>query len=167
MAAAALTLAVIALARRDGLALRILLGLLCALTLVVLASALKRLELYEEAFGFTRLRLLAHAAILWLAALFAAVAAAGALHRTAWLPRATVALSALAALAFAAREPRRADRRAQRRALRGDGPDRPRVPREAQPRRRARARPGRAGERPAARRAREREPRPRPRAAPG
>ena len=105
MAAAALTLAVIALARRDGLALRILLGLLCALTLVVLASALKRLELYEEAFGFTRLRLLAHAAILWLAALFAAVAAAGALHRTAWLPRATVALSALAALAFALANP--------------------------------------------------------------
>ena len=31
------------------------------LTLVVLASALKRLGLYEEAFGFTRLRLLAHA----------------------------------------------------------------------------------------------------------
>ncbi len=105
MVAAALTLAVIALARRDGLALRILLGLLCALTLVVLASALKRLELYEEAFGFTRLRLLAHAAILWLAALFAVVAAAGALHRTAWLPRATVALSALAALAFALSNP--------------------------------------------------------------
>ncbi len=52
MAAAALTLAVIALARRDSPVLTLLLGLLCALTLVVLASALKRLEIYEEAFGF-------------------------------------------------------------------------------------------------------------------
>ena len=105
MAAAALTLAVIALARRDSPVLTLLLGLLCALTLVVLASALKRLELYEEAFGFTRLRLLAHAAILWLGALFVLIVAAGALKRTRWLPRATVALSAAAALAFALANP--------------------------------------------------------------
>ena len=105
MAAAALTLAVIALARRDSPVLTLLLGLLCALTLVVLASALKRLELYEEAFGFTRLRLLAHAAILWLGALFVLIVAAGALKRTRRLPRATVALSAAAALAFALANP--------------------------------------------------------------
>jgi len=103
--AAALTLAVIALARRDTLVLRALLGLLCLLTLVVLASALKRLGLYEEAFGFTRLRLLAHGAILWLGAVFALIAAAGAANRTRWLPRATVALSALAALAFVLSNP--------------------------------------------------------------
>jgi hypothetical protein len=102
MAAAALTLAVIALARRDSRPLTLLLGLLCALTLVVLASALKRLELYEEAFGFTRLRLLAHAGILWLGALFVLIVA---LHRTGWLPRATVAMSAAAALAFALSNP--------------------------------------------------------------
>jgi hypothetical protein len=101
MVAAALTLAVIALARRDGPALKLLLGLLCALTLVVLASALKRLGIYEEAFGFTRLRLLAHAAILWLGALFVLVVATGAANRGRWLPRGTVALSAGAALAFA------------------------------------------------------------------
>jgi Domain of unknown function (DUF4173) len=105
MAAAALTLAVIALARRDSPVLTLLLGLLCALTLVVLASALKRLELYEEAFGFTRLRLLAHAAILWLGALFVLIVAAGVLKRTRRLPRATVALSAAAALAFALANP--------------------------------------------------------------
>ena len=105
MAAAALTLAVIALARRDSPVLTLLLGLLCALTLVVLASALKRLELYEEAFGFTRLRLLAHAAILWLGALFVLIVAAGALKRTRWLPRATVAVSAAAAVAFAFANP--------------------------------------------------------------
>jgi hypothetical protein len=96
---------VIALARRDSPVLTLLLGLLCALTLVVLASALKRLELYEEAFGFTRLRLLAHAAILWLGALFVLIVAAGALKRTRSLPRATVAMSAAAALAFALANP--------------------------------------------------------------
>ncbi len=105
MVAAALTLAVIALARKDSRVLQALLGLLCALTLVILASALKRLGLYEEAYGFTRLRLLAHGAILWLGALFVLIAAAGALARSAWLPRATVAVSALAALAFVVSNP--------------------------------------------------------------
>ena len=105
MAVAALTLAVIALARRDDRVLRVLLGLLCALTLVVLASALKRLGLYEEAFGFTRLRLLAHGGIFWLAGLFVLVLAAGAARSATWLPRATVALSALIGLAFGLSNP--------------------------------------------------------------
>ena len=54
-----LTLAVVAAALRwartgaDARLLRALLASLCALTLVVLASALHRLSLYEEAFGFT------------------------------------------------------------------------------------------------------------------
>lgn len=38
--------------------LRVLLGLLCCLTLVVVASALYRLHVYEQAYGFTELRLL-------------------------------------------------------------------------------------------------------------
>ena len=105
MVVAALTLGVIALARRDDRALRVLLGLLCALTLVVLASALKRLGLYEEAFGFTRLRLLAHGGILWLGGLFVLVLAAGALRNARWLPRATVALSAAFGLAFGLSNP--------------------------------------------------------------
>ena len=65
LAVAALTLAVVAAARRwardDGILLNALLAALCLLTLVVLISALKRLGLYEETFGFTRLRLAAHA----------------------------------------------------------------------------------------------------------
>ena len=105
IAVAALTLAVIALARRDDRALRVLLGLLCALTLVVLASALKRLGLYEEAFGFTRLRLLAHGGILWLGGLFVLVLAAGAARTATWFPRATVALSALIGVAFGLSNP--------------------------------------------------------------
>jgi hypothetical protein len=108
IAAAALTLAVIAAAARwagDERRLRILLGALCALTLVVLASAFTRLHLYEDAYGFTRLRLAADAAILWLGGLFVLVLVAGATRRTGWLPRGVVALSATGILAFAISNP--------------------------------------------------------------
>lgn len=108
IAAAALTLAVVAAAARwatDGRLLRMLSGALCALTLVILASALTRLRLYEAAYGFTRLRLAADAAIWWLAALFALVLVAGAAKRTRWLPRGVVALSATGIVVFAASNP--------------------------------------------------------------
>jgi hypothetical protein len=110
MAAAALTLLVIAGAARwtrDERLLRALLAALCALTLVILASALTRLHLYEEAYGFTPLRLAADGAILWLAGLFVLVPAAGAARRAGWLPRAVVALSAVGMLAFAVSDPDR------------------------------------------------------------
>jgi hypothetical protein len=102
LAAAALTLAVVAgasrWARRDNLrhdrVLDVLLGLLLLLTVVVLASALKRLLLYEEAFGFTRLRISVHAVILWLAGVLVLVMAAGAVRRGRWLTRAVVGFSA-------------------------------------------------------------------------
>lgn len=105
---AALTLGIVAGAlrwartdrARDDALLRGLLGALCVLTLVVLASALHRLGLYEEAYGFTRLRLAVHALLLFGGALFVLVVAALASGRRAWLPRATVVLGALAALAF-------------------------------------------------------------------
>ena len=113
MAAAMLTLAVIAGARRwarvggrrDDALLRGLLAALCVLCLVVLASALKRLGLYEQAFGFTRLRLLADANILWLGAVLALVLAALVTGRAGWLPRALVLVSAAGAIAFAASNP--------------------------------------------------------------
>ena len=110
IAAAALTLAVIAAGVRWAPAGRLrdaLLGALCALTLVVLASALTRLGLYEEAYGFTRLRLAAHGAILWLGGLFVLVLAAGLARRAGWLPRAAVAFTGLAVLAFALADPDR------------------------------------------------------------
>ena len=105
IAAAALTLAVIAAAVRYAppATLRTaLLGALAALTLVVLASAYKRLHLYEDAYGFTRLRLAADAAIVWLAALFALVLI---VRNAAWLPRGVLALSATGVLAFALSNP--------------------------------------------------------------
>jgi hypothetical protein len=63
--------------RRDRLLIRVLLGALLCLTLVVLVSALHRLRLYEDAFGLTRLRLLAEAVALWLGVLLLLMGAAG------------------------------------------------------------------------------------------
>lgn len=78
----------------------LLLGVLCALTLVVLASALRRMNLYEDAYGLTRIRISVYAVVLWLGAIFAAVMLAGLLRRGAWLPRAVVGLSVAGLLAF-------------------------------------------------------------------
>ncbi len=105
---AALTLAVIAAAGRwardGGTLLRVLLAALCLLTLVVLASALKRLGLYEEAYGFTRLRFAAHAILLWLGALFVLVLVA---RGAQWLPRAALTVTLASFLAFAFADPDR------------------------------------------------------------
>ena len=81
----ALTLTVIGLAvmvadaprRAHRLLLKALLGALCLLTLVVLASALHRLRLYEDAYGLTRARLSAETVALWLGGTFMLVAVAG------------------------------------------------------------------------------------------
>jgi hypothetical protein len=85
IAAAVLTLAVIGGAvtladaprRRDRLVLKALLAALCGLTVVLLASAWRRLDLYESAFGLSRLRLGADAFAVGLAVLFTLVVAAG------------------------------------------------------------------------------------------
>jgi hypothetical protein len=102
---AALTLVLIGVVDGRRRLTRALLGCLCVLTLVVLASALRRLELYEEAFGFTRLRVLAHMTMLWLGALLVLVVAAGAARRESWLPRAAVAVTATFLIGFAASNP--------------------------------------------------------------
>ncbi|WP_269087583.1 MULTISPECIES: DUF4153 domain-containing protein [Nocardiopsis] len=82
-----------------------LLGLLCVLTLVILASAMMRLQLYIDVFGLTRMRAGAEAWILWSAGVFGLVVAAGILNTlgrsAAWLPRAAVALSGVALAVFA------------------------------------------------------------------
>lgn len=86
--------------RRRRRAVRLLLGSLCILTLVVLASALRRLDLYEDAFGLTRLRISVHATILWLGALLALVLGARTDAGARWLPRAVVLLTAGSLMAF-------------------------------------------------------------------
>lgn len=103
---AVLVLVVIAIASRVARRtnrtrlLRGLLGALCVLTLVVLASALRRMDLYEAAYGLTRIRVAVYAVDLWLAGLFALVIVAGVTGRTTWLPRSVLAFSAAALLAF-------------------------------------------------------------------
>ena len=64
--------------RREDLLLRLLLGALLCLTLVVLVSAVQRLRLYEDAFGLTRLRLLAEAVAFWLGAMLLLTGLSGA-----------------------------------------------------------------------------------------
>lgn len=84
LCAAGLTFGVIAAAmlltapqsRRELWLRRALLGSLCALTLVILVSALHRLRLYEAAYGLTRDRLAAEALTVWLGLLFLVALAA-------------------------------------------------------------------------------------------
>ncbi|HEX3051974.1 MAG TPA: DUF4173 domain-containing protein [Aggregatilineaceae bacterium] len=47
---------------------------LIVMALVILASAFQRLRLYEDAYGFTRLRVISHVFMVWLAVLFAVLA---------------------------------------------------------------------------------------------
>jgi hypothetical protein len=125
LAAAALTFLVIGVAlayadirtRREAFVLRVLLGLLCGLTLVVLVSALQRMRLYEDTFGLTRLRLSVETIALWLGAML--VLAAAAVGFRAVLTRVgTLAVLATAAglLAFSLSSPDRriADRNVDR-----------------------------------------------------
>ncbi|WP_435741379.1 DUF4153 domain-containing protein [Nocardioides sp. SYSU DS0663] len=111
--ATALTLLVIWAAARkaprttaaDRAWLRGSLGLLCLQTLVVVASALHRMHVYQEAYGFTRLRLLVDVFEGWLGLLVLAVVAAGVTLRGGWLPRFALVSGVVALLGLAALNP--------------------------------------------------------------
>ncbi|MYT36075.1 DUF4173 domain-containing protein [Streptomyces sp. SID8356] len=102
-----LTLLVIALAlrwaprgsARDRTLVRAVLGTLCVLTLVVVASALRRMDLYVDEYGLTRLRISVAAMELWLGVVFVLILAAG-VFGTRFLPRAIAVSAAGAVLAF-------------------------------------------------------------------
>lgn len=104
---AALTLAVVAVAaRRRDRAVRGLLGVLCGLTLVVLLSAHLRLELVEDVYGLTRVRYGGGAMLLWLAAVFCVVLAAGAHPAVARrAPRVVLVVSLVAIVGFSLSNP--------------------------------------------------------------
>lgn len=86
LAVTMLTLAVVGWAVRraaretvaDRVWLRALLGALVVLTLVIVASALNRMWLYQEAYGWTVLRVLVLACELWLGAVYLLILVAGA-----------------------------------------------------------------------------------------
>ena len=113
LAAAALTLAVVkgatlAAGTRTAaqrLLLRLLLGSLCVLTVVIVASAFHRLRLYESAFGLTRPRIAAEAFAVWLGGVFALLVIVGAVRRTGAFPRAALAWTAVAVVSFSIANP--------------------------------------------------------------
>ncbi|RDI63492.1 DUF4153 domain-containing protein [Nocardia pseudobrasiliensis] len=119
-----LTLAVIAAVLRwaatdtpaQTLWLRTLPAVLGALTLVIVASALSRMWTYQQAYGFTVLRLLVSTCEIWIALLYLMILAALIRLRRAWLPRAAVGAAALTLLLLAATDPERlvADRNIDR-----------------------------------------------------
>ena len=124
----------------DVLWLRISLGLLCALTLVVVVSALHRMQLYQEAYGFTQARLVVDVFEGWLGIVVLAVALSGLVRWGTWVPRFALVTGVVGLLGIAAVNPDDLDRPPQHRAVRGDRQDRRGLPRD--PLRRRRTRPG-------------------------
>ncbi|HET7821030.1 MAG TPA: DUF4153 domain-containing protein [Ornithinibacter sp.] len=90
---------------RDRLLLRLLLGALCVLTLAVVASALYRMSLYQEAFGYTVLRVFVDGFELWLGLVVVFLLVAGIRLTGWWVPRAVLVSAAVFALGFAAMNP--------------------------------------------------------------
>ena len=113
LAVTALTLALVAVAVRkaervrepDRTIARGLLGTLCILALVIVASAIHRMSVYEQAYGFTRLRVFVTAAEFWLGAVLILVLIAGIRMSGSWLPQAVLASGVVAMLTLAAVNP--------------------------------------------------------------
>ena len=85
--------------------LRGLLGALTVLTVVIVASALSRMWSYQQAYGFTVLRLLVEACEVWLGVIYLLIIVAGARMRAGWIAPAGVALAMVALLVLAALNP--------------------------------------------------------------
>ena len=80
-------------------------GLLCVLTLLVVASALRGMSVYQDAYGFTTLRLFVDVFEGWLGFVVLAIMVAGALGRGRWLPRIALVSGAVALVGLAAINP--------------------------------------------------------------
>ncbi|WP_134733020.1 DUF4153 domain-containing protein [Amycolatopsis nivea] len=91
--------------RADRTVLRALLGALTVLSLVVVLSALSRMWTYQQAYGFTVLRLLVEVCEIWLGVVFVLIGATLGTLRAGWLPRAAIATAAVALLGLAAANP--------------------------------------------------------------
>ncbi len=108
-----LTLVVVALAmavaertsRGDRVLLRVLLGSLCLLTLAVVASALYRMALYQQAYGYTVLRVFVDGFELWLGLVVVLVLVAGIRLEAGWLARAVLGSAAVFTLVFVGMNP--------------------------------------------------------------
>lgn len=89
----------------DRLWMRLSLGLLCLLTLVVVVSALHRMHVYQEAYGFTTLRLSVDVFEGWLGVVVLLVMVVGGLGHGRWLPRLALVTGAVALLGLAVINP--------------------------------------------------------------
>ncbi|MEV0899600.1 DUF4173 domain-containing protein [Actinoplanes sp. NPDC049802] len=91
--------------RADRILLRVVLGALAALTLVIVASALHRMNVYTDTYGLTRLRLLVACCEAWFGLVLVMVLVAGIRIRAPWLPRVAIAAGVLALLGLSAADP--------------------------------------------------------------
>jgi hypothetical protein len=89
----------------ERLLLRVVLGALCLLSLVVVASALFRMTVYQQAFGFTVLRLVVDAFEIWLGVVVVLVLLAGVRLEARWLPRAALVSAAMGVLVLGSMNP--------------------------------------------------------------
>jgi hypothetical protein len=85
--------------------LRVLLGLLCALSVVIVASALSRMWEYQRVYSFTGERIFVMSSEMLLGVIFVMIAVAGIKWRGRWIPGTTVALAVLMLLGLAALDP--------------------------------------------------------------
>jgi hypothetical protein len=91
----------------DRRLLRILVGTTCLTSVVVVISAIHRMSLYQEAYGFSVQRLMVIAIELWLGAVFVLIAVAGIGMTGRWLPRAVLVTGVLTLLGVAVLNPER------------------------------------------------------------
>ncbi|MEV4713193.1 DUF4173 domain-containing protein [Micromonospora sp. NPDC049374] len=89
----------------DRVLLRILLGLLSALSVVIVVSALSRMYTYQKVYSFTGERIFVMAFELLLGAVFLMILVAGVRWRGGWIPRLTAALAVVMLLSLAALNP--------------------------------------------------------------
>ncbi|WP_316575220.1 DUF4153 domain-containing protein [Nocardia canadensis] len=87
--------------------LRVLLGAVSVLALVIVGSALARMWTYQQAYGFTVLRLLVEVCELWVGLVYVLVLVAIARLRWSWVPRAAVGTALATLLALAVLDPER------------------------------------------------------------
>lgn len=91
----------------DRRLLRLLVGTMCATSVVVVCSAIHRMWLYQQAYGFSVQRVMVIAIEGWLGVVFVLIAAAGLRMTARWLPRAVLVAGVLTLLGVAALNPER------------------------------------------------------------
>ncbi|GAA2576743.1 hypothetical protein GCM10010435_61110 [Winogradskya consettensis] len=89
----------------ERLLLRVLLGLLCALSVVIVTSALSRMWEYQRVYSFTGERIFVMASEMLLGIIFVMIAAAGIKWQGRWIPATTVGLAVLMLLGLAVLDP--------------------------------------------------------------